>query len=100
MKIRYIALIIAGLTFLSGTFLQAQNLSNLGNHINTFGQALFYINQYYIDTVNNEKLVGNAIKETLSQLDPHSSYISAADVKALYNSYFTEKAVNFISSMI
>ncbi len=83
MKIRYISLIIGTLTFLSGTFLQAQNLSNLGNHINTFGQALFYINQYYIDTVNNEKLVGNAIKETLSQLDPHSSYISAADVKAM-----------------
>ena len=85
MKIRYISLIIGTLSFLSGTFLQAQNLSNLGNHINTFGQALFYINQYYIDTVNNEKLVGNAIKETLSQLDPHSSYISAADVKAMNN---------------
>lgn len=61
----------------------AQGVSALGNQINKFGQALFYINQYYIDTVNNEKLVGNAINEALSQLDPHSSYISASEVKAM-----------------
>ena len=75
-------LIVLSLTI--GSFSSfAQSASTLGNHINKFGQALFYINQYYIDTVNNEKLVGNAINEALSQLDPHSSYISADEVKAM-----------------
>lgn len=77
-----IYLITISLIFVSAAA-YAQGVSALGNQINKFGQALFYINQYYIDTVNNEKLVGNAINEALSQLDPHSSYISASEVKAM-----------------
>lgn len=82
MKIRFKSIILAAIIVVPAV-ISAQGLSSLGTHINTFGQALFYINQYYIDTVNNEKLVGNAIREALSQLDPHSSYISASEVKAM-----------------
>src|SRR3989339_1602260 len=48
-----------------------------------FSQLLFYINNYYLDSLNNEKLTDEAIKRVLLQLDPHSSYISAKDVKAM-----------------
>ena len=51
--------------------------------ITKFGQLLFYLNNYYIDSVNNEKLTEEAIKKALSQLDPHSSYITAKDVRAM-----------------
>ncbi|HCV15516.1 MAG TPA: peptidase S41, partial [Rikenellaceae bacterium] len=48
-----------------------------------FSQLLFYINNYYLDSLDNEKLTEEAIKRVLQQLDPHSSYISAKDVKAM-----------------
>ncbi|MDD4057460.1 MAG: S41 family peptidase [Bacteroidales bacterium] len=83
MKNRLTPVLLTIALTLSSITLFAQNHSSLGGHINKFGQALFYINQYYIDTVNNENLVGNAIKEVLSQLDPHSSYISSSEVKAM-----------------
>lgn len=83
MKNRYISILITISIMMIGGSSYGQSLSSLGNHINTFGQALYYINQYYIDTVNNEKVVGNAIREAISQLDPHSSYISASEVKAM-----------------
>ena len=36
---------------------------------------------YYTDTVNDEKLVEDAVSKVLEDLDPHSSYIPAKDVK-------------------
>ena len=61
----------------------AQKDIALNTQINKFGQTIFYINQYYLDTVNNEKLIEKAIISALGQLDPHSSYISASDVKSM-----------------
>lgn len=56
---------------------------DLNSQITKFSQALFYINNYYLDTVNNEMLAEEAVKKIISLLDPHSSYISAKDVKAM-----------------
>ncbi len=46
-----------------------------------FTEVLSLIRNYYTDTVNEEKLVEDAIKKTLEDLDPHSSYVAAKDVK-------------------
>ena len=40
------------------------------------------INDEYVDTVNDKKLVESAIKAMLENLDPHSTYIPAEDLKA------------------
>lgn len=56
---------------------------NISREINKYGQTLYYINNYYLDTTNASKLVDAAIVATLRELDPHSSYISAEDVKAM-----------------
>lgn len=45
--------------------------------------AEFAIQQLYVDTVNEEKLVESAIIEMLKQLDPHSTYANAEEVKKL-----------------
>ena len=41
------------------------------------------INQLYVDTVNEEKLVEDAIRGMLEKLDPHSSYATAKETKAM-----------------
>ncbi|MFA5850660.1 MAG: S41 family peptidase [Bacteroidales bacterium] len=61
----------------------AQNQPDINKLITKFGQTLFYINNYYLDSVSNEKLMDNAVKNLLGELDPHSTYISAKDVKAM-----------------
>lgn len=46
-----------------------------------FGQMLEWINSSYVDSVNHEKLVEDAIIHLLKNLDPHSSYLSREEVK-------------------
>ena len=46
-------------------------------------QVLSYIEDYYIDTVNLTDITDHAIKEMLSKLDPHTSYIPAKDVEIM-----------------
>ena len=41
------------------------------------------INNLYVDTVNEEKLVEDAIRGMLKELDPHSTYANAKEVKAM-----------------
>ena len=45
--------------------------------------AEFAISRLYVDTVNEDKLVESAIVEMLEQLDPHSLYSNAEEVKKL-----------------
>ncbi|MCU0361822.1 MAG: S41 family peptidase [Bacteroidales bacterium] len=48
-----------------------------------FNKTLGLIDSYYVDTVNIDRLTEKAIIETLRMLDPHSTYISAKDVKEM-----------------
>ena len=48
-----------------------------------FGRLLRLVDSYYVDTVNVDKLTEDAIKELLSELDPHSVYISKEDVEKM-----------------
>jgi carboxyl-terminal processing protease len=45
------------------------------------GRALGLIESFYVDTAQTAKLAEKAIIEMLKNLDPHSTYISAKDVK-------------------
>lgn len=48
-----------------------------------FVRFIQYLSGNYVDTINVNKLVDNAIIEMLSQLDPHSIYISKDEVQAM-----------------
>lgn len=52
---------------------------------NTFkiGRTLTLIDAFYVDTVNMNAITEKAIVEMLRSLDPHSSYISAKEVKEM-----------------
>lgn len=47
------------------------------------GRTLGLIDAYYVDTADMGKLAEKAIIEILKNLDPHSTYISAKDVKEM-----------------
>lgn len=44
-------------------------------------ELIRYIDAKYVDPVDRQKLIDEAIKAVLIQLDPHSSYISAAQMR-------------------
>ncbi|MCL1943257.1 MAG: S41 family peptidase [Candidatus Azobacteroides sp.] len=66
-----------------------------GDKINSL---LYLINKQYVDTVNINQLVENAIPDILKGLDPHSVYISAqdlADVNNTLEGHFSGIGVQF-----
>ena len=71
--------IIAALT------LNAQTKINYGKDspLRKLQMAELFINALYVDSVNENKLVEDAIKGMLDKLDPHSSYSNAEEMKAL-----------------
>ena len=46
-------------------------------------KLLNLITNYYVDTVNENKLMEDAIRQVLEELDPHSVYITQAEVKEM-----------------
>ncbi len=48
-----------------------------------FGRVLSLVDAFYVDSVNLDMLTEKAIIEVLKNLDPHSTYISAKDVKEM-----------------
>src|SRR5664280_2139367 len=48
-----------------------------------FGRTLSLIDAFYVDSANLDILTEKAIIEVLKNLDPHSTYISAKDVKEM-----------------
>jgi carboxyl-terminal processing protease len=50
----------------------------------TLNQILRQIDSYYVDEVNVNVLLENAIKEVFKQLDPHSTYLNETDLNALF----------------
>ena len=71
--------------FLSNQTLCAQNSSDI--HLKTGAaklyQTLYYIDRLYADTVNIGSIVDESIRAILEQLDPHSSFVSAEEIKAM-----------------
>lgn len=48
-----------------------------------FSKVLDWIENYYVDSVNKEELVEQAIYKVLNELDPHSSYLTREEVQAM-----------------
>lgn len=53
------------------------------NQFNKINDVVNYINQEYVDTINQKKLVENTIEGMLHTLDPHSAYIPASELQAM-----------------
>ena len=51
--------------------------------LNKLRMAEVAISQYYVDTVDENKLVEDAIRGMLNELDPHSSYSTAEETREL-----------------
>ena len=63
--------------------LQAQNNKLLNSPSRKLQLAEFAIANLYVDEVNENKLVEDAIISMLKELDPHSTYSDPEEVKAL-----------------
>lgn len=66
----------------------AQLFSNIGQNnfdkmVKKYGSVLYLMDSYYIDTVNVEQLVDEAIISSIKTLDPHSYYISKEEYKSM-----------------
>ncbi len=59
---------------------QLGNAQSLEDNIRKLATAMQIVKFAYVDTINDTKLVENAIIETLKELDPHSYYISKEDL--------------------
>ncbi|MDP4224527.1 MAG: S41 family peptidase [Bacteroidota bacterium] len=62
---------------------QSVSAQALNENAFKIGRTLNLIDAYYVDTVNLDQLSEKAIVEILKNLDPHSVYISAKDVKEM-----------------
>ncbi len=60
---------------------QTQNQSELDNAMRKLYTATVMTNLFYVDSVDCNKLVENAINGMLDKLDPHSSYTNADETK-------------------
>lgn len=52
-------------------------------HLDKLNSVIQIVNYAYVDTVNQSKLIENAIVGMLEQLDPHSVYISKEEVREM-----------------
>lgn len=80
----YAMLIIAGIFI--GIYIMpsgASQVGNLGNNnpANKISDVINFIQDEYVDTVNQKLLVNTTIEQMLQQLDPHSAYIPAEDLE-------------------
>jgi carboxyl-terminal processing protease len=53
------------------------------NQFNKINDVINYVNQEYVDTVNQKTLTETTIEGMLHQLDPHSAYIPASELQAM-----------------
>ena len=88
-KNRYVPLLMAvcvALGIIMGTFyanhFSGNRLNIINSGSNRLNNLLHIIDDQYVDNVNIDSLVDKAIPQILSDLDPHSVYITAKDVQA------------------
>lgn len=74
-------ILIIGL--LAGNFLsKKEGLDFFGkNHLSPYQQVVELVRSYYVDPINIDSLQANTIQDLLKELDPHSYYLTAAEVQ-------------------
>lgn len=75
-KSRYIAILLLSMAFITIAQTMPKSIKKLLN-------AQYAISAFYVDSVNEDKIVEDAIKGILKELDPHSTYTTAAETKEL-----------------
>lgn len=75
-KCRSIAVLLVAMAFVTIAQTMPKNIKKLLN-------AQYAISAFYVDSVNEDKLVESAIKGLLSELDPHSTYTTPAETEEL-----------------
>jgi len=58
---------------------QRENGADVSKNVQKFREVLVHIDNSYVDDVNTDELVEDAIGHMLTKLDPHSAYIPARD---------------------
>lgn len=76
----WVAIGIAIGIFIGNKFVKFGTLGQTGG-IGKIDAVLNYINKSYVDTVNIQQLVEDALPNIVENLDPHSTYISANEMK-------------------
>lgn len=80
MSIKRIYLLLTVLALMSAGTIEAQH--NFGKtEIQKIGQIFSLLNDFYVDTINGNQLTETAIRQMLSQLDPHSVYLTREEVQ-------------------
>ncbi len=78
---KYLIAVLFSLIQITGLFAQGETTETAFKSSAEKLTALFYhLENSYVDKVDTETLVDDAIREILSELDPHSVYIPAKDV--------------------
>ena len=86
-------ILVTTILMFSGFWASTQNLEaqyeheDVSEQLNKFNQFYQFLNFSYVDTINNSRLIEEAIKNVLSELDPHSSYVTAEDMKGVEESF-------------
>lgn len=75
------SVLVITILLVTPTLTSAQN-TDPNRTFKKLATAMQIIRYAYVDTINEAKLVENAIIETLKELDPHSYYISKEDLDA------------------
>lgn len=81
MKRKILNIVVLTVSFFLLTISASSQVLNEGTI--KFGRTLSLIDAFYVDSTNLEMLTEKAIIEVLKNLDPHSTYISAKDVKEM-----------------
>ena len=77
-----LSLVIASLAIIASTSAQTnENQPEFRKAAEKFTALLYHLENSYVDSVELENVVDESIREVLSELDPHSVYIPAKDVK-------------------
>lgn len=82
MRKYYVIAVSAAVGLLAGFFLQPLiSEDNIYNQLRKFQEIFNTASRNYVEEVDTHKLIEAAIKGMLNELDPHSVYISADDMK-------------------
>src|SRR5918993_181521 len=70
---------LAAGVFVGATLNTGRRSADVNNDVQKFREVLTQIKEEYVDTINTNGLVDDAIAHILQKLDPHSSYIPVSD---------------------
>ena len=74
---------VVGILLALSLSINAQRTMSMPQAMQKLLNAEYAISSLYVDSVNEDKLIEEAIKGMLQSLDPHSSYTDAKETKEL-----------------